>query len=78
MLETTLSRGELILLVVCGVSLGNLLTLLLVVGWRGFLHGRPPTFRSAPVWSYIAVFLGSLFPLLALLALLDAALGGAP
>ena len=51
MMETTLSRGELILLVVCGVALGNLLTLLLIVGWRAFLHGRPPTFRSAPIWS---------------------------
>ena len=73
MLETSLSRGDLIVLVVCGVTLGNLLTLLLIVGWRGFLYGRPHS-RSAPIWSYIAIFLGGLFPLLALLVLLDAAL----
>jgi len=71
MIETNLSRGDLILLVVSGVTLGNLLTLLLIVGWRGFLQGRPHS-RSAPIWSYVAVFLGTLFPLLALLALLDA------
>lgn len=74
MLETSLSRGELLAVVVGGVTLGNLLTLLLFVGWRAFLHGRPPTFRSAPIWSYIAIVVGSLVPLLALLALLDAAL----
>ena len=71
MLETSLSRADLIVLVVCGVTLGNLLTLLLIVGWRGFLYGRPHS-RGAPIWSYIAIFLGSLFPLLALLALLAA------
>ena len=71
MLETSLSRGDLIVLVVCSVTLGNLLTLLLIIGWRGFLHGRPHS-QSAPIWSYVAIFLGSLFPLLALLALLDA------
>jgi len=32
MVETTMSRGELILLVVCAVSLGNLLTLLVIIG----------------------------------------------
>ena len=71
MVDTSLSRGDLILLVVSGVTLGNLLTLLLIVGWRGFLYGRPHA-RGAPIWSYVAVFLGGLFPLLALLALLDA------
>ena len=73
MLETSLSRSDLILLVVCSVTLGNLLTLLLIIGWRGFLYGRPHS-RSAPIWSYIAIFVGTLFPLLALLALLDAGL----
>jgi hypothetical protein len=73
MLEASLSRGDLILLVVGGVTLGNLLTLLLVIGWRGFLYGRPHS-RGAPIWSYLAIFIGSLFPLLALLALLDAGL----
>lgn len=74
MLETSLSRGELVALVVLGVTLGNLVTLLLIVGWRAFLFGRPPTFRSAPIWSYLAIVVGSLVPLLGLLALLDAAL----
>ena len=74
MLETSLSRGELVALVVLGVTLGNLVTLFLIVGWRAFLFGRPPTFRSAPVWAYLAVVVGSLFPILALLGLLDAAL----
>jgi len=73
MLETSFSHGELIAVVVGGVTLGNLLTLLLIVGWRGFLHGRPHS-QSAPIWSYLAIFVGSLFPLLALLALLDVAL----
>ena len=74
MVETSLARSDLILLVVGSVTLGNLLTLLLIIGWRGFLHGRPPTFRSAPIWSYLAIVVGSLFPLLAFLALLDAVL----
>jgi len=76
MLETSLSRGDLIVLVICGVTLGNLLTLLLIVGWRGFLYGRPHS-RGAPIWSYIAIFVGSLFPLLAMLALLEAVLNRA-
>ena len=74
MLETDFSRGELIAVVVGGVTLGNLLTLLLIIGWRAFLVGRPPTFRSAPIWAYVAIVVGTLFPLLALLALLDTVL----
>ena len=74
MLETSLSRGELIVLLVCGVSLGNLVTLLLIIGWRAFLVGRTPPVRSAPIWAYLAIVIGSLFPILAFLGLLDAAL----
>lgn len=47
-------------LVACAVIVGNLLTLALIAGWRGYAAGRR-TPEGAPVWSYVALVGAGLF-----------------